>query len=574
MFTIRRIAILFISLILLSALWVWWSHPRKVDMAKYVPADSIAYFEANDLPMVLKSMTETNAWKTLAPSAGLRSDFFGVGWLSKLSAWTGIGSAETVVFSRAQIAVAVIGIGGSENSEALQIKPRYAVVVETHSSEARVLSVIEKRIGSFAQRAYGNPQIERKETNGAKWIIWNAPSSQRKIIAAIVGSVAIIGNDDEAVLKCLAVRRGEAASVEGNLELQAMRLRLSGNDSAAFGFITPQGAAKLFQALGLIYTAQSTNDTRALSLAATMLPQLTTKLAGAIGWSAKFKNGSVEDTYYLSTKNEVSSKLNSSLQTSENVSFKATELFPSETYSLTRYNLNDPPTAWRGLAIALALPLDVVSANAVPLILNTALRSYGIEEPEKFFQSVGPDIFTVRLDEDGNSTVVIASVKDETALKSIVYQKLGTQNPVSERIGETTILVSPDPKRGAASFINGYLLLGNTESLRRCVQAYSKQESFGKSDSFQKSVVFASNSVSATAVTFTNDTVYAKSLVMMFSTFSFSREKNPNLAELENTLTKLPYSVTETRTVEGGIERKTYSGFGQFGNLAVQYGTR
>lgn len=574
MFTIRRLGILFLFLIVLFAVWIWWNRPRKVDMATYIPADSVAYFEANDLPALLKGMSETNAWQMLYSPAGIRGDLGRVGWLSKISAWTGIGTAESVVFSRAQIAVAVIGISGSENSEAVQIKPRYAVVIESHSSESRISSVIENRIGSFAQRAYGNPKVERKEMNGAKWTIWNAPSGDRKIIAAVIGSVAIIGNDDEAVLKCLAVRRSEAPNIENNAELQAIRLRLSDNNTAAFGFITAKGAAKLLQTFGIIYAAQSTNDPRALSIAASMLPQLSAKLAGTIGWSAKFSNGGVEDTYFISTWNEVSSKLITSLQTSPNVTLKAAELLPANTYSLTRYNLNNPPEAWHGFGNALALPLDVVSANAVPLVLNAALRSYGIEDAEKFFQSVGNDLYTVRVDESGNSTVVIVQVKDGNALKSIVYQKLGTQTPKTEKINEATILISPDPRRGAAAFVNGYLLLGETENVRRCVQAYAKQESFDKSVKFQKSNPLIVNSNSATVTTLWDDSSYTRTLMTLFSSFKFAREKNPNTAELETAIKQLPYSVTETRIVEGGIERKTNSSFGMFGNLAVQYGSR
>lgn len=574
MFKFRRLGILVLSLLLLFAVWIWWNHPRKVEMAAYIPADSVAYFEANDLPALLKGMSETNAWQTLASPAGIRSDLGTIGWLSKISFWTGIGTAESVVFSRAQIAVAVTGIGGTENSEAVQIRPRYAVVIESHSSESRISSVIENRIGNFAQRAYTNPKIERKELNGAKWTIWNAPSGDRKIIAAITGSVAIIGNDDEAVLKCLAVRRGEAPNIENNAELQAMRLRLSNKDTAAFGFITSKGAATLFQTLGIIYAAQSTNDPRALSIAASMLPQLSAKLAGTIGWNAKFSNGGVEDTYLISTWNEVSSKLITSLQPAPNLTLKAAELLPADTYSLTRYNLNNPPEAWHGFGNALALPLDVVSANAVPLVLNAALRSYGIEDAENFFQAVGPDLYTIRIDESGNRTVVLVQVKDGNALKSIVYQKLGTQTPVTEKINENTILISTDPKRGAAAFVNGYLFLGDTENVRRCVQAYAKQESFDKSIRFQKSNPLVVNSSSATVTTLWDDSSYTRTFITLLSTFRFAREKNPNAAEFENAIKQLPYSVTETRIVEGGIERKTNSSFGMFGNLAVQYSSR
>lgn len=565
MLILRRLVILLLALTALFSVWVWWNRPQKVDMSTYAPDDSIAYFEANDLALILKGMTDTTAWKNLSSPAGMRGDLGNVGWLSKITAWTGVGPAETVVFSRAQVAVAVFGV---ENA-----KLRYALIIETHSSESRTLAVVEKRFGSFAQRAYGNPKLERKDSNNAKWLIWNAPSDGRKIIAAITNSLAIVGTDEESVLKCLAVRRGDAQNLSSNKDLQTMRLRLVNSDSVAFGLITPKGVAKMLETIGISY-AMSLSDKREIGIAASLIPQLSSRLANPIGWSTRFVNGNVEDTYFLSLPNEVSSRLSSNLQPSPNVSLKAAELLPPDTFSITRYNVNNPHEAVKGLASALSVSVDAITASAIPLIFNTIFRSYGIEDADKFLQSVGNELYTARLDDKGNSTVVIVSVKDEAALKSIVNQKLGTQTPRSEQIGNITILVSPEAKRGAASFVNGYLIMGNTESVRDCIRAFSQQQTIHKSAPFQQSNTLLTNTSAANAITFTDDSAYAKALMMMFSTVSFAREKTPNQAEVEKASKELPYSVTQTGMMDGGIERKTYSAFGQFGNLAVQYGTR
>jgi len=573
MFTLRRLLIFLLAVLLFTSAWIWWNYPRKVEMSGYVPADSLACFEANDLPAILKGMTETEAWKVLSPSAGIRSDLGNVSWLSKISKFTGIGTAETVIFSRAQIAVAVIGILGTDKGEVLQIKPRYAVVMETHTSESRVISFVDNRIGSFAQRAYGNPEKERKALNGAQIFYWKAPSSERKIIAAVLGSVAIIGNDEEAVLKCLAVRRGEAQSLSGNAELQSLRLRFSENESTAFGFISSKGAAQIFQILGSIYATQSTDDPRALNLVAGILPQLTQKLAGPIGWSARFTNNGVEDRYFLTIPKEASASLSQSLETVPDVSLKAAEFLPNENYSLTLYNSKNPQTAWRGLGVALSLPLDIISANAVPFILNGALRTYGIEEPDTFLQSVGPEIYTARIENKSNNTVIIASVQNEAALQAFAKQKLGTQQN-TEKIGDSIMLFSPDPNRGAVSISNGFLLMGSVENVRRCLQAFANKTNLSSTTPFQKSSAVAVNSVSANAITIADDKEAARALVFLFTTFRFAKEKEPNYAEFENGIRQLSYSVTETRLVEGGFERKVYSAFGQFGNLAIQFGSR
>src|ERR1051326_3586924 len=130
---IRKALLILLALIIIFAIWVWWNRPRKVDMTAYVPADSLIYLEANDLPEIATGIISTDAWKALAPAAGIRSDFGNIGWLSRLAALTGIGPADAVVLSRAQIAVTVLGFDAADAGDTLKIKPRYAIVAETQT---------------------------------------------------------------------------------------------------------------------------------------------------------------------------------------------------------------------------------------------------------------------------------------------------------------------------------------------------------------------------------------------------------------------------------------------------------
>src|SRR5918912_2548966 len=106
----RKVLLIALALLLMLAVCIWWNRPRKVDMTAYAPADSLVYLEANDLPEIVGGISSTDAWKALAPPAGIRSDVGQIGWLSRLSAWTGIGSADTVALSRAQVAIAVLSL--------------------------------------------------------------------------------------------------------------------------------------------------------------------------------------------------------------------------------------------------------------------------------------------------------------------------------------------------------------------------------------------------------------------------------------------------------------------------------
>jgi hypothetical protein len=559
-----------VGLILIAVVWLWWNRPQKVDMAGYVPADSLVYLEANSLPDIAEGIVSTDAWKKLAPPAGIRSGLGQIGWLSRLSAWTGIGSADAVVLARAQVAVTVLGLDAADEGETLKLKPRYALVVETHTGETRTRAAVEKRIGDFARRAYGDPRVESSETEGVKFIKWSAAGSERQIIAAVLGSLAVIGNDESTVQACLAVRRGERPALAGNAQVEEMRRRVRNEETVAFGYVSPVGATKLLEVAATIFFGQAAQDPQIQSLIASMLPQLASKVLGGAGWSARFANGLVEDHYYLSIQNSVAARLSDALASPPGAALKANELLPGETYSLSSYSLRDPESAWRAFNVALSTQLDYLSSIVVPRLLQSLLKPYGIDDPESFLRAVGSEIVTARLDDAGASTVTIVEARDEKALREFIAKRLGA-NPRTESVGDAEMLISMDEEHGAASFTAGHLVMGSEANVRRCLEARAQGQTLSAADDFQSAARLATANSPAFAVTFTDDSAPARTFISAIATQRGARTQPVNDADLERALGQLTYTVSETRLIEAGFEKKTRSSFGQFGTLAAQF---
>lgn len=583
----RKFLIGFGLLIIILAGWLWWNRPRKVDMAGYVPADALIYLEAANLPEIAGEITQTDAWKSLAQPAGIKADLGSYGWLSRLAAWTGIGPADAVVLSRAQVAVVVLGFDAADAGETLKIKPRYALVAETQTGASRVQAALDKRVGDFARRAYGEPLVERKEVGGIELKTWRAPEGERRIVAAVLESVAVVGNDEQAVLACLAVRRGERPSLAGNQQLTAMRERLEGASALAFGYVSPAGAAKLLEVAATMYAGQLIADPRAQGLAASTLPTLAAKVLGSAGWSARRANGMVEDRYFVTLQNGVAAHLRETLATSTMVAPSVGQLLPAETYSVSHYNYRDPAAAWRGLNVALSTQLDTLGAVFVSRLLESALKPYGIDEPDAFLRSIGPNIITARLDEQSASsssatdkadaapsstsgTVTIVEVKDERVLREFVLKRLGA-GPRTERIGDAELLVSKSKERGAACFVMGRLMMGQAEQLRRCLEARTRGETLAAAADFQKTARLLEQEAQANAVTYTSDIKPTLAFISVIAAQKAARDGEPNPAELQRTLDSLAYAVSETRLTDGGFEKRTRSAFGQFGTLAAQF---
>lgn len=572
---IRRLLPYALALLVLSAAWVWWNRPKKVDMAAYVPADSLVYLEADGLPEIASGLTHTDGWKALSGPAGIKAGLGEVGWLSRIAAWTGIGPADAVVFSRAQVAATVLGLEAADGGESLNVRPRIAVVVETHTGASRTRWAIEKRVGNFARKAYGDPRVEEKDADDAHWITWSSTTSDRRIIAAMTGSLAVIGNDETAVRACLAVRRGERPSLAGNSEMEEMRRRVvKGNDTLAFGYISSEGASQLFEVMAALYIGQTAQDAQTQSLAANILPQMAKKILGSIGWSTRLVNGEIEDAYFMSVRNDAAKRLRESLAPSPATNFRAGELLPHDTYSVTRYATRDALTAWRGLNFSVSSQLDPVLAVMVSPFLKAALKPYGIEDPDLFLQSIGAEVITARLDSTGNSTVLIVEARDEKTLREFVAKRLGTSKPQAEQIGEAELLSSTDEERGAASFVGGYLLFGAKASVRRCLTTRQQNQTLKSSQNFQQSISIASAAGASQVITFTEDAAPSREFINFIASQRAIQSGTPNQSELEKSLSRLPYAVSETQLVEGGIERRTRSSFGQLGVLATQFATK
>ncbi|HEV2912873.1 MAG TPA: hypothetical protein VGX92_06105 [Pyrinomonadaceae bacterium] len=567
---VRRSLLLLGGLVLLAFGWLWWNRFQKADMAGYVPADTLVYLEANSLPDITTALTSTDAWKALAAPAGIRPGLGELPWWSRLALWTGVGPGEAVIFSRAQVAVAVMGFDSADAGDTLKLKPLYAVVVETHTSQGRTREFVLKRIGDFARRAYGEPRMERRQEDETEFITWSSTTGERRIIAAVVESVAVLGNDEAAVRACLAVRRGERQNLAGDAQLEVMRERVAGHGALAFGFVSATGSARLLEVAAKFYAGQISEDTRVQSALAVLLPQLVNKIPGSAGWSARMTGGIIEDRYHLSLRNGVATRLRDQLALPDRMTLEAASFLPADTYSMTRYEAREPEAAWRGMRGAIASQLDTASAFVVTQVFNSMLKPYGIEEPEIFLRAVGPELVTARLDDTGASTVLVVEVRDEKALREMVARRLGTGSR-TERVGDALMMVSADEERGAASFVAGRLIMGAAANVRRCLEARNGNHTLDGPVAFKEAARLAVMNSPASALTYTDEKTPALSFIKTIASQRGASAQPFKEAEFERSLGQIPYAVSATRLVEGGFEKTTRSSFGQFGALVAQF---
>lgn len=569
---VRRVLIAVFVLALGVFAWLWWTRPVKVDMAAYVPADSLVYFEADSLPDIFGAVTSTDDWRELARAAGVEAG--AGGWLARLVSFTGVGPNDTVLLSRAQVAVAVLGFDAAEEPDAvLKYTPRAALVAETHTSEWRAKAAVEKLVGDFARRSLGAGAAERKEVEGVSFYVWGSPSGERrKVVAAVSESVVVIGNDEAAVRACLDVRRGARPSLADSGQLKEMRARLGADGALAFGFAPQGSAAKVVEVFAPAFVGGVTEDVHIQSLLATLLPQLTNRVVGSAGWSSRVAGGRVEDDYFLSLPGEMSERLQAPLAPGAGEGSGAADFLPPDVYQFTRYEFRSPEAAWRGLNAAFSSQVDVTMAIGVTRAFDGLLKPYGIEQPRDFLRACGPEVATARLEEESEGKVLVTRVRDRAALAEQVRAYL-RRDARAERVGDADLLVSKDPERGAAAFVGDYLLLGPEGDVRRCVGAHLEGRTLKGAGAF-KAAAQDFFDVPPFALTLTDDRDSARSTLSYFARRGGARPAPGGQAALEEALARRAYSVGETRLADGGFEKKTRSAFGLFGEIVRRFAPR
>jgi hypothetical protein len=537
--------------------WVWWVRPQNIDMASYAPADSLLYVEANRPLEVVEALAATDAWRafegiTGPPAIAPRSHL-----LQGFMRWTGIGPVQSVILSRAQIAAVVTDLGVTEEGETLRIKPDGAILIETHTSEGRIRATFEQLVKTLAEKTYGRPTLRRIPLDGVELIEWSAPEGTRQIVAAIVGSLVIVGNTEHAVQNCLSVSQGRRPSLKGDSELAQMRLQLGGKQALTFGYVPPGNSARLL-AVGLpLLLGRAPGDSGFQRL----VESGAAKVFGSLGWTSKTYVTSIEDRYLITLQPSLVEKLKPSFGRAD-INSQTQRLPPVDFYSVTSYKFANPAATWQGVKSAVSSQVDALSTIVFSSLLKSSLLSYGIDDPESFLGAVTGELLTLRLDEDAERSLLIAGVRDRVTLREIVTRRMGA-NFRSDH-GQQTETLEDSQGEIAASFINDVVVMGAPADVRRYTANWQANPEL-KTARFRKMTFLASANRSANIVTYTNDGDRVRSFILAVITARGA--STVTSGSIDEAISGLPYSVTETSLGERGIERTTRSPLGQFSNI-------
>lgn len=392
MFLNSRFRIAAILILLVSAITLATCSARRTDMRTLLPADSLLYIETDDVAEFLRPAIENENVKR-------HSD----------------GLPDLSALKDVQIAIGVTGFTTEEESaddgrSVGIVRPIFVAVIDSNAWNYQVSAFVEKKVGPFIENIYGDGvQKDATDQNGGRLYSWTA-SPTRRTFLFLSGSVFYFANDENALNKALAVRRGEAESFAVG--------RDDGSKDAAMlarGFVTADGIGQIASLAGVYMASQMSDDEMTQGAVASIVPQLIRNTIADARFDVRGENGRYIERFDIALKPDAARGIGDAMRAGNAVGMDALRFIPQDASSVSQYNFNDPPAAFRAVVATLGSGLEPPFKALFPVFAESIFEPYGIDNPELFLNAADANILTVRSADD-NESVVIAKAKDETRL--------------------------------------------------------------------------------------------------------------------------------------------------------------
>ncbi len=240
---------------------------KPTDMRSLVPVETLVYLETNDLAAAIQPVVDSKPFTEAARSKPDLSPLKGV-----------------------QLALAVTGF---ETADGESVRPRFVAVADTHAWNYQAVRFAEEKLGSFVEDIYkSEPRLERSDAKGGRFFVWTA-GDRRKAYALVVDSMIYFGNDESAIDKCLAVRRGEAdsfAKAGGSPPPQA---------ALGSGHISTDGIGQIAALLGAKFASVASDDAELRDAISSVLPGEIRGTVTQIDWAMTRTDQGIEDRYQV-----------------------------------------------------------------------------------------------------------------------------------------------------------------------------------------------------------------------------------------------------------------------------------
>lgn len=470
-----------VALAIVALAW-WLMRPRPhVDMATFAPEASALYIELDSLPDLAEGLTDSDAWARLAKPLGLSSQLDYAGPVSEILGRIEMGPEDAVVLGRSQFAVVVMnltaGAEGDAESGSLVIRPRFALVIKTHSGAAAAERIARERMPLLARKAYGSEvPISDVAGPGDRMTLAQGPTESRRMIWAVVDDVVVLGNDVAAVRAVLDTAGKRSPSLAGSFYLERARSLVDAPGALVFAYAAAKTGGDI---VGISLGGIGTEDSRPVASPPTAEPEplggllsgLAKGAAHAVGYAGRFENGRfVERTATILTP-RIADAMASSVTAAEGEP-QSLALVPDGVEEVNVVRVRRPGETVDGLLTSLSGSVDVtVSATLTQMAIGSR-RSFGAEASDVVSPLVGDEIAFLDFGSGEPFAVAFEALDAEKTLPIVArYLSEDGNRSTSELYGGFELLRSTNGDGRAFAFIGRFAVYGTRDQLVRMIDA-------------------------------------------------------------------------------------------------------
>lgn len=574
--------ILLTLIVLLAALGVACyfalRRPPRVAMERYVPATALAFIEINNLTDVIDGLTNTKAWRELAPTLGLSSQLRQIGLGADLISRTGFGPDEAVVAGRAQYAIALTSLeaetGATDEGPYLHFKPRFALVAQTHAKPETAARLVRDRVQILARRIYGeSASTQTEDYFGSEVLTFRGAQADRQLVASAAGSVVLIANHVEAIKSCLDSISGRAATLAEDATLKLRRPAID-QGAAIFAYLTEAGIEKLAQFGPAILASRFTTDADQIGSVANLFGHLSKQTAAGLLYSSEFVAGGVTEKYLTVLRPGIAEALAEPLKAATTADFVTLQGVPREAKDFTILNVESVGELPNRLLKSLAPRVDVVAALALREFVDSFRKQLGFETADARSTGIGDEVTLVRLNDDEPMAMFVRVTSREQVLPVVAnYLAQGGASVSSEQRDGTEVIISTNEDGRAAAFVADYLVLATRDQITRIIAAQSGGKVVA-SDKQLKEMI-AGRPRNASIISYKPDVTEAGELMLALARITRVSDGSRDLLEQDSVrgaLDRLPPSVSFTEFRDYGIYTETRSAVGNYSLIATLVG--
>ncbi|HEU4389618.1 MAG TPA: hypothetical protein VFV34_17570 [Blastocatellia bacterium] len=573
LFTARRllVALSLILLALIAAGYFYLRRPPRDQMERYVPAGTLAYIEVDSLTDVMDGLTGTKAWRELAPALGMSSQLSQVGRVADYVGRLGVGPDEAVLAGRGQFAIALTGLdaetGANDEGAYLHFKPRFAIVIQTHSKPETALHLVRESAGVAARYMYGDSvREEMQDYQGIELRVFQRPGSDRQLIAAASGTLVVVANHESSIKACLDSIAGRAPSLAVDETLKTYRGQVD-KDSVVFAFVTALGCEKLAGLGPALFATRFTNDSERIQAVANLFGHLAKQAIHGLLYGAEFSGGGVTDRYLTVLSPGVATEVGEALKPSGQATPALLRLVPNGVEDFTALNIDGIGDLPERTLKRVGPRLDFVAGLALREFVLGVKKQLGLEPNESLGGALGSEMMVVRFNES-EPILMLMAVKDKSRVLAPLLRYLKHGGPAVQVIRHRgiEISVSSDSDGRAAAFLGEYLALGTMQQVRKVIDA--NQDGAGVAQDARVSKAF--DGTQAPVISCRPGAEDALEMMLALSELTRATDGSRELldkSEVKEAGARLPLSVSFTQFREYGVYTESTSAAGNFAFL-------